>query len=167
MEIETHPRLPKRLWTRFARTFWKKIEMRLGAVVIAVLIVFVGGVKIWNRIESNDTAQRERDRKEQDAQRTEDAYVNAHNDWLRSGDLFNSCVARINGAADTTEHLRDTLFAMADLSDLFPDATLAEQYTLTRKAIIETGIPIVDIEARTTRDCVEPGAEPLREPGGS
>lgn len=167
MQTQKTPRsmsLPKRLWTGFVRIFKRPLEMMLGGVVIAGLIVFAGGVKIWNKIESNDAALRERDRVEQEAQRAEDAFANLHGDWVRASDLFNSCVARIKGAEETTEHLRGTLFAMADLSDLFPDADLATQYTLTRQAIIDVGIPPVDVEARTARDCVQPGPEPQRPP---
>lgn len=161
------PNLPRthfwtRSWRGFVNIVMRPVETRLGAILLAGLIVFAGGWKLWNRIEANDRAQRSRDAAALAVQREDDAFDSAQRDWVDSTNLYNACIARIEGARDTTDHLRQTLFAMSDLSDLFPGSDLAVQYSTTRAAIIDAGIPPVDVTARAARDCVVPGPEPKR-----
>lgn len=148
-------RLPMRLWRGFANIFMTPVETVLGGLVLAALVVFAGGTFLWDRIEDTDRAQRKADRVRQ----LEEAYAAAHSDWRRDGERFESCLASADDAGVRVERLRDVLFSIVDLNDLFPNSDAARLYTESKSAEIEAQYPPIDVAARKAM-CVQPGPEP-------
>lgn len=56
---------------------------------------------------------------------------------------YTSCVSKVATRID----LRVVLFALVDLSDLFPGSAAAEQYTVNRRALIDAKYPLLNLEA--------------------
>lgn len=55
---------------------------------------------------------------------------------------YSSCVAKVATRAD----LRTVFFALVDLSDLFPNSPGAEQYTASRRALIDAKYPALKVD---------------------
>ncbi len=148
--------LPIRFLIASGRILWTSVETRLIGLILGGAIVFAGGATIWNRIEDADARQRQAD-----VAAAEDKVYNAAVDvWEHDTELYNACLARVESQAVTRDDLRSILFAITDLSDVFPGEALADTYRENRKALINDRYEPIDIAARQETDCVKPGLEP-------
>lgn len=162
-ESPTTPNLdpPKTPWLkRFliacVNVFWKPVETRLGALVLAGALVLGGGLKIMNVIEDNDRAARERDA----LALAEDDYRIALTLWQREVEEFDKCLDDAVVSKERVDQLRDVLLSIVDLTVLFPESEDAALFTAAKTAEIETKYPPINLAERQAA-CIEPGVKPV------
>lgn len=91
-----------------------------------------------------------RDRAVDQRQAAQDSASAAQRGFDAQQSQYDACVTKVHTRAD----IRAVLFAMVDLSDVFPGSALAGQYTTTRVALINQRYPMLDVDT-------ECGAKPI------